>query len=276
MRLRPIFILLSWGILLTGCWAKKKRSYAQNKAAYQQANAQRTLTPNIQAAKGSTAFVFNSPEEYIAIFAPIAIEEMEEYGIPASITLAQGLLESGAGQSNLVKKSNNHFGIKCHTQWRGPSTRHDDDKKKECFRKYIHPRESYRDHSLFLVNGNRYAFLFNYKITDYKSWARGLKKAGYATDPKYSSKLIKKIQTYRLDQYDQPKLAKRLSRRSKFKGKVAPQEKAQNQTYHKVQKGDTLYSISKKYKTSVAQLKAINGLKSNAIQIGDQLKISSK
>ncbi len=170
-------------------------------------SAQQILEENTD---GFTTYTFNSAEDYIRTFAPIALEEMEAYGIPASITLAQGLLESGAGSSNLVRKSNNHFGIKCHTKWRGPSTTHDDDEKGECFRKYLHPRESYRDHSLFLVNGSRYAFLFNYRITDYKAWARGLKKAGYATDPKYPAKLIAQIEKYRLDQYDHPRKAQKI------------------------------------------------------------------
>lgn len=141
-------------------------------------------------------------EDYIKKYRKIAVEEMERYHIPASITLAQGLLESGAGRSTLARKSNNHFGIKCGSRWEGRTVRHDDDARNECFRAYKHPRDSYEDHSKFLRTGARYAFLFRLKITDYKGWARGLKKAGYATDPRYADRLINIIELYELDQYD--------------------------------------------------------------------------
>ena len=130
---------------------------------------------------------------YIKKYAPIAVKEMHEYKIPASITLAQGILESGKGRSELALKSNNHFGIKCHRGWKGERVYHDDDEKGECFRKYVYPETSYNDHSLFLTQRKRYAFLFNYNITNYKKWAYGLRKAGYATDKKYPVKLLKII-----------------------------------------------------------------------------------
>ena len=139
---------------------------------------------------------------YIEQFATLAVEEMYRSGIPASITLAQGLLESGYGLSELAVKGNNHFGIKCHNNWTGGRMYYDDDRKGECFRKYKSPEESYRDHSDFLRYRDRYKFLFDYKITDYKSWANGLKKAGYATDPGYPKKLINLIETYELYEYD--------------------------------------------------------------------------
>lgn len=141
-------------------------------------------------------------ERYIDKYAPLAVSEMYRSGVPASITLAQGLLESGNGQSELARKSNNHFGIKCHNNWKGGRVYHDDDAKGECFRKYSHPSESYRDHSDFLRYRDRYKFLFDYRITDYKAWAYGLKKAGYATDPKYPKKLIELIEKYDLHKYD--------------------------------------------------------------------------
>lgn len=144
----------------------------------------------------------SAQEKYIDTYAEIAVQEMYRSGIPASITLAQGMLESGNGRSELALKSNNHFGIKCHNGWTGGRVYHDDDAKGECFRKYIHPHQSYRDHSDFLRYRDRYKFLFDLKITDYKGWAYGLKKAGYATDPGYPSKLIKIIEEYRLYQYD--------------------------------------------------------------------------
>jgi LysM repeat protein len=141
-------------------------------------------------------------EKYIEKYAPLAVSEMYRSGVPASITLAQGLLESGNGQSELARKSNNHFGIKCHNNWQGGRVYHDDDAKGECFRKYSDPSDSYRDHSDFLRFRDRYKFLFDYRVTDYKSWAHGLKKAGYATDPAYPKKLIKLIEEYNLNQYD--------------------------------------------------------------------------
>lgn len=140
--------------------------------------------------------------DYIQKYAHIAVSEQAKFGIPASITLAQGLLESGAGKSELAMKSNNHFGIKCHTGWTGERTYHDDDAAQECFRKYKNVSESYDDHSLFLTSRPRYADLFSLKATDYKGWAHGLKKAGYATDPNYAHKLIKIIEDYGLHQLD--------------------------------------------------------------------------
>ena len=140
---------------------------------------------------------------YIERYKDIAMREMQEYKIPASITLAQGLLESGNGKSELSRKSNNHFGIKCHKDWTGKRTYHDDDEKGECFRVYDDPEQSYRDHSVFLSNGQRYAFLFDLKITDYKGWAKGLKQAGYATLPVYANVLIRLIEEYNLTQYDE-------------------------------------------------------------------------
>ena len=127
-------------------------------------------------------------EDYIKKYRSIAVDEMKHYRIPASITLAQGLLESGAGRSELARKSNNHFGIKCGGSWDGRSVRHTDDAPNECFRAYKHAKDSYRDHSKFLRSGARYAFLFRLKITDYKGWAKGLKKAGYADLDKYDKK----------------------------------------------------------------------------------------
>ncbi len=142
--------------------------------------------------------------KYIARYKTIAMEEMKLYGIPASITLAQGILESNAGRSSLAVNGNNHFGIKCHNMWYGKTLIQDDDTKDECFRKYDTPEESFRDHSEFLKNRERYSFLFNYSPTDYKSWSYGLKQAGYATNPKYPELLIKNIDLYELYKYDNP------------------------------------------------------------------------
>lgn len=144
-----------------------------------------------------------SPQDvYIETYSALAVEEMIRTGVPASITLAQGLLESGYGLSELAVKGNNHFGIKCHNTWKGAKVYHDDDRKGECFRKYDSPEQSYRDHSDFLRYRDRYRFLFDYEVTDYKSWAYGLSKAGYATDPSYPAKLIRLIEEYGLNVYD--------------------------------------------------------------------------
>ena len=141
-------------------------------------------------------------EKYIKKYSSIAVSEMQRTGVPASITLAQGLVESAAGQSTLASKSNNHFGIKCHSDWKGRKTYKDDDKAMECFRVYSNANASFKDHSDFLRYQDRYKFLFDLDPTDYKAWARGLKKAGYATDPKYAEKLIKVIEDYSLYRFD--------------------------------------------------------------------------
>lgn len=144
-------------------------------------------------------------EKYIKQYSGIAIQHQKKYRIPASITLAQGLLESGAGQSELARKSNNHFGIKCHSDWRGGRVYHDDDLRGECFRKYKTPEQSYEDHARFLVERPRYASLFKLHPTDYKGWAKGLQKCGYATDRAYANRLIKLIEDYDLYRYDTAK-----------------------------------------------------------------------
>ena len=142
-------------------------------------------------------------QQYIDQFAKMAIQEMNEFHIPASITMAQACLESGNGNSQLSQEANNHFGIKCNSSWTGPSVRKDDDARNECFRKYKTVIESYRDHSRFLTSSARYAFLFDYDIKDYKKWAYGLKKAGYATDPNYPVRLLKIIDEFQLHQLDE-------------------------------------------------------------------------
>ena len=139
--------------------------------------------------------------DYIEKYHNEAIAQQKKYNIPASITLAQGILESGAGKGRLAVKANNHFGIKC-SDWSGAKIYHNDDRRNECFRKYKSPLESYEDHSKFLVSRDRYSSLFDLKVTDYKGWAEGLRKAGYATDPKYPQKLIKLIETNDLHKYD--------------------------------------------------------------------------
>lgn len=152
-----------------------------------------------------TLFVYAAPnaayEAYIRQYAPLAAIQQVKHGVPASITLAQGLIESGAGASRLAKECNNHFGIKCGSNWNGKTMYKDDDRANECFRCYNTVAQSYEDHSLFLKKGTRYAFLFDYPVTKYKAWAYGLSRAGYATDPSYAEKLIQIIETYDLAKY---------------------------------------------------------------------------
>jgi len=154
-------------------------------------------------------------EAYTEKYSDLAITHMERYGIPASITLAQGILESGAGLSDLARRSNNHFGIKCHRGWKGSSVYAADDTPNDCFRKYARVEDSYEDHSLFLVSGGRYSALFALALTDYKGWARGLQKSGYATDRAYANKLIKLIEDYELYRFDDKKYRKGVSRRER-------------------------------------------------------------
>ncbi len=212
-------------------------------------------------------FAVASISEYITTFSEVAQFEMKAYGIPASITLAQGLLESGFGNGALAKKTNNHFGIKCHTGWNGDYDYHDDDEAGECFRKYNHPRYSFRDHSIFLSSRSRYASLFELPSDDYRAWAYGLQKAGYATDRRYPQKLIQLIETYGLHRYDTT-LA-----RTAYK-KEPSSKVAENYTYV-VQKGDTLYSISRTYSVSVDDLKRWNYMYDNTITEGQQLTVKS-
>lgn len=195
---------------------------------------------------------------YIKKYSETAKVEMRKYGIPVSITIAQGVLESGIGEGRLAKLGNNHFGIKCHKKWKGKRMYHDDDRRGECFRVYKDPGLSYRDHSIFLKTRSRYDFLFDLKKTNYKAWARGLKKAGYATDPKYPDKLISLIERYRLDRFDKSIL------------KIID---LNNEIFHKVKKGDTLYSISKKYNVSIEKIVDYNNIQGTKISLGQILKI---
>ena len=189
-------------------------------------------------------------QAYIDQYKDLAIEQMLKYNIPASITLSQGLLESGAGRSWLTKSSNNHFGIKCHG-WTGRRVFHDDDERGECFRAYDNPRQSSEDHSRFLATQSRYARLFNYSRSAYKSWARGLKQCGYATNPQYASKLIQIIELYNLNQYDKAKKFDQFMVRHSTEDGVAPDGnfhviKAYNKNYYVIaRKGDSFLSLSK-------------------------------
>ena len=227
----------------------------------------------------------NNTERYIGAYTEVAKNEMELYGIPASITLAQGILESGSGNGRLSKEANNHFGIKCH-EWTGAKIYHDDDAKQECFRKYVDAKYSFRDHSLFLTERSRYSNLFKLKKTDYKGWAKGLKAAGYATDPKYPAKLISLIERYNLHEYDgvSSKKTKLQHKHSDLKPENTIVVNAKTNVVsvrdvpkvitHVVVKGDTLYYISKMHNISIDKLKSLNNLEDNNIKIGQELQVS--
>lgn len=225
---------------------------------------------NLEATSKVTVYA-DVVKNYIVQYKEIAKDNMRNHGIPASITLAQGILESGAGNGKLAKEANNHFGIKCHTNWTGDTIKHDDDAAQECFRKYRHASESFQDHSLFLTSRSRYNDLFKLKKDDYEGWAKGLRKAGYATDPKYPDKLISLIERYELYQYDEDVLGKQSKKRKPATEELI--DVASHGTTHRVEQGDTLYNISKRYDTTVDELKRLNKMSGNDISIGQILRV---
>ncbi len=277
MRIAVRILLLLLVFIAFSCGSKKK--IAENKQKKEQKIDDRTRMA-VEEITGKPAGEKDVPGTpvpkrhvdkvagYIATYASIAQEEMSLYKIPASITLAQGILESGAGESELTKKANNHFGIKCHG-WKGGGVYHDDDRPQECFRKYKHAKYSYRDHSLFLTERKRYASLFDLKPDDYKGWAKGLRAAGYATDRKYPDKLISLIERYQLYKYDGEVLGKT----ALAYGKSSPVGESSSREYV-VQQGDTLYSIAKRFQLTVEQLKRYNNLRDNNIGIGQILYLN--
>lgn len=214
---------------------------------------------------------------YVSQFKDIAMGNMRNYGIPASIILAQGILESGAGRGDLAINANNHFGIKCHEGWTGESVKHDDDAAQECFRKYNNPSESFKDHALFLTGRSRYSKLFGFSKGDYKAWARGLRVAGYATDPRYPDKLISYIERYQLHQYDIQVLdVNYVSNEQQIVEELTIESKnliSKGLVSYVVQKGDTLYSISKKFDLRIEDLKQRNNLSDNTLSIGQRLVV---
>ena len=208
---------------------------------------------------------------YIAKYESIAKREMKEYGVPASITLAQGILESKSGKSRLATEGNNHFGIKCHDNWQGEKILHDDNEAQECFRKYNNPEESFKDHSQFLAGRKRYAFLFRFPITDYEAWARGLKKAGYATDPSYPDKLIYLIEKYHLDKLDKDVLAQM---NVKVDETDEVHKNRKKKFIHVVEEGETLFTIARKFKVPVKDIQRINNLNDFDIYKGQILMLT--
>jgi LysM repeat protein len=218
--------------------------------------------------------------QYIERFKAIAVQEMNLFGIPASITLAQGLFESGSGNSELARFANNHFGIKCTSDWTGKSYFKDDDRVNDCFRVYDKPEDSFKDHSQFLKRKN-YTKLFELNKNDYKGWAYGLKAAGYATNPNYPTLIINLIEKYNLNQYDTPEVEiQKIKRVDKVFTQIdkninnAAKDSLQSTPVDKlytVGLGDTLYNISKRFGLTVDELKTINNLTDNSIKIGQKL-----
>lgn len=230
----------------------------------------------------TTEFPFKmTVEQYVEKYAPIAVDEMFRSRIPASITLAQGLLESGNGNSRLALVANNHFGIKCKADWKGETLNEDDDAPQECFRKYPTPLDSYRDHSEFLMKGQRYAFLFDLEPTDYKSWAMGLRKAGYATNPKYGEILIATIEKNNLQRFDVVKPnAVEVKEIAEEKKEIVQQQ--QNLVINKIpatiaKDGESYATIASAYDMRVWQIYKYNDLyKTDYIHAGDTLYLKPK
>lgn len=226
---------------------------------------------------------------YIEQYKDIAIAEMNEYGIPASIKLAQALLESGNGNSYLAREANNHFGIKCGGVWQGKSVTRPDDHVRDCFRVYNNPQQSFRDHSQFLLR-KRYEKLFTLDKNDYKGWAKGLKEAGYATNPRYPELLIDLIERYQLYRYDRPEISyvNKENREEKVEDIIHEREIREPETarnteviknavamvIYEVKVNDTLYSISQRHGVSTDQIKQLNGLASDDLSVGQLLVIS--
>jgi LysM repeat protein len=265
-------------VVLSACSARKK-ILSPTDVAHE--NNKRIQNENRQAIGSYSSYTVNS---YIERFKAIAVKEMNLYGIPASITLAQGLFESGFGNGELARVANNHFGIKCTSDWKGRSYYKDDDNVNDCFRVYNNPEDSYRDHSEFLKR-KRYARLFELDKNDYVGWAYGLKEAGYATNPQYPQLLINAVQKYHLDQYDRPegeiqKIKREdrvLSQINQNIGKAVKDSLAHTAPVNKlytVLTGDTLYSVSKRFGLTVDELRALNNLPDNSIKIGQQLVVS--
>ncbi|WP_140484995.1 glucosaminidase domain-containing protein [Flavobacterium sp. GSA192] len=268
-----LFILLT----LISCNATKspivttKKGSGKN-TAYSQKNKKSKGRNEVIESTSRTVVKNDVVSGYVLQYKDIAMSNMKTYGIPASIILAQGILESGAGRGKLAESANNHFGIKCHADWKGDSVRHDDDSSQECFRKYDKVSESYRDHALFLKGKVRYASLFELDKDDYQAWAKGLRKAGYATDPRYPDKLISYIERYNLGQYDAQVLGTNYVPVENQNRRIVVRNSG-NDTFYEVQKGDTLYSISKKYNLLVDDLKQKNNLSDNTLFVGQKLKV---
>ncbi len=268
MKIKYNYIILVVVALMFSCGPKKgivtKKKNEKNKTeTVIVKNDTKTTTTNKKETEVKTNKPPSSTDDYISQYASIAMRQMRKSKIPASIILSQGILESGSGRGRLAVKANNHFGIKCHG-WKGAKIYHDDDRSQECFRKYRKTESSYEDHSEFLTGRKRYAKLFKLKPDDYKGWAKGLKAAGYATDRKYPQKLISLIERYKLYEYDGEVLEGRSKEKVVVKSRV---------NRYSVEKGDTLYSLAKRFNTTVAVLKDLNNMTTNDLALGQELKI---
>lgn len=271
--MKRVVMVLCFSLVILSCGSRKstaRKKYSKTTKSEQiiKGEAQNnTEFANEQETISDIPVRISSTDEYLNLFSVIAQDEMRLYGIPASITLAQGILESNSGKGRLSIEANNHFGIKCH-DWTGATIYHDDDTAQECFRKYKDAKYSFRDHSLFLTMRKRYSKLFELDKDDYKAWAHELKAAGYATDRKYPDKLISLIERYELYKLDNEVLGN--------KNSVNKENKPESTFAHIVMKGDTLYSISKKYNLTVKELQDLNGLNGTDINIGQELFVSPK
>jgi len=273
-----VYILLMVG-LLSSCASKRTTTLSKNPSAS-------TTSKGSNSTSSERKPTSTTGLSYIDQYKNIAIAEMEKYGIPASIKLAQALLESGNGNSTLARDANNHFGIKCGGTWTGKSITKSDDNPNDCFRVYDNPEQSFKDHSQFLLR-KRYEKLFSLDKNDYRGWARGLKDAGYATNPRYPELLIDLIERYELYKYDSAESrSEKIVREVKIEttiekkeetGEVVQAEKIKSPVQmiiHEVKSGNTLYSISKQYNVSVDQIKQLNNLPSENLSIGQLLVIS--
>lgn len=282
MRVKRYLLLVSCVIALASCSKKIiQQKTAQKPGPTEQP---RTLPAKPAVITDNVLLKKYTAIDYIERFKAISITEMNQYGIPASITLAQGLLESGNGNGSLAREANNHFGIKCNSEWKGKTILKDDDMKDDCFRVYNSAEESFRDHSEFLKR-KRYSALFELDKNDYKGWAYGLKQAGYATNPQYAELLISIIERYQLDQYDKKegKLEK-IKREDKVLAEITKEirqepEKAEAKSpvamkIYEVKSGDTLYSISKRFGITVSDLRILNNIQSEDVKLGQLLLVS--
>jgi flagellum-specific peptidoglycan hydrolase FlgJ len=279
---QSLLVLIALSIVTSSCSLLKKE---QQSAPLTQITKPAEPLKNSEKVSTTTSSTIKTPaESYIERFKIIAISEMNSSGIPASITLAQGILESGNGNSRLAKEANNHFGIKCSTEWKGETILQDDDNKDDCFRVYKSAEESFKDHTEFLKR-KRYALLFELDKNDYRGWANGLKTAGYATNPRYAELLISLIERYELNRFDRIENKKdKTIREDKVMKEIAiniPTEKKQEtikspvvMKIYEVRSGDTLISVSKQFTLSVADLKALNGLENESLFPGQLLLVS--
>lgn len=273
----PLIFLITFSLLSSACSIRKKAAPKPVTQISEPRKPEKSIT-------GNTLVSRYTADTYIEKFKSIAISEMNSYGIPASITLAQGILESGSGNSSLAREANNHFGIKCTSEWKGKTILRDDDQKDDCFRVYTSPEESFRDHSEFLKR-KRYASLFELDKNDYKGWATGLKAAGYATNPRYAELLISLVERYELHLFDRKEgQIEKIRREDKVLSEIAsniPEERKEEPAktpvvmkIYEVKPGDSLNSVSKRFNLTLDELKILNGLENPEVKPGQLLLVS--